>query len=344
MRRAEEGGDTDFVPAVAVDPVELPAGSGGRRLAAVKSLAGLLVQAIVVAFGVVTVIFVLLHVIPGDPARAVLGNSASPEAVEALREQLHLNDSMLQQYLLFLGDIVQGTFGHSITNPEETVLGLIGESLEPTMALIFLTLLISVPLGILIGLYAGTTRSRLADLSLRAGTVVALAMPAFFLGSLLILFLVLELGVAPAGGWSDEFPAQLRYLWLPALTLCALTTPIFARAVRQRAKVIMRSSFVEAAHARDVSRRRLVLRHVLPNSALPAITLIGLNAAFLISGAVVVETLFGLPGLGTLLLNSVQVRNYPVIQGVTIVAGLFVVLCNFTADAVVRFVDPRTRE
>lgn len=315
----------------------------GRTWALVKSLAGLVVQAVIVAFGVVTVTFILAHVIPGDPARAVLGNSASPHAVAALREELHLNDSLPEQYWLFLSGIAHGSLGNSLTNSNESVTGLIGGSLEPTFALIFLTLLISVPLGIAIGLHAGTTEAKSVDFGLRVGTIVALAMPPFFLGSLLILIVTLELGIAPAGGWGTRFPEQLRYLWLPTVTLSALVTPIFARAVRQRAKVIMRSSFIEAATVRGVSRRRIILRHVLPNSVLPAITLIGLNAAFLISGAVVVETLFGLPGLGSLLLNGVQVRNYPVVQGVAIVAGLFVVLCNFTADAVIRAVDPRTR-
>jgi peptide/nickel transport system permease protein len=308
-----------------------------------RSIFSLLLQALVVAFGVVTVTFLLTHVIPGDPARAILGNSASPTAVENLREELHLDESLPQQYLTFLTDLTHGSLGNSLANRNESVSSLIGNSLEPTIALILLALLISVPLGIAIGLYAGTTSSKPIDLGLRAGTVVALAMPPFFLGSLLILVLTLELGIAPAGGWSSEFPEQLRYLWLPALTLSALATPLFARAVRQRAKVISRSPFIEAALARGIPRHRIILRHILPNSALPAITLIGLNAAFLISGAVLVETLLGLPGLGSLLLNAVGLRNYPVVQGVAIVAGLFVVFANFAADALVSAVDPRVR-
>lgn len=316
----------------------------GRGRAVLGSLASLLLQAIVVAFGVVTVTFFLTHVIPGDPARAVLGPNASPQAVESLREQLHLNEPLIQQYWRFLTELAQGSLGTSTANANETVTGLIGESIGPTMALIALTLAISVPAGIAIGLHAGTTRSRVAELGLSTGTIVALAVPPFFLGSVLLLVFAIELGIAPAGGWASSYPERLRYLWLPALTLSALVTPIFARAVRQRAKVVTRSSFVEAASARGIPRRRIVLRHVLPNSALPAIVLIGLNAGLLLSGAVVVETLFGLPGLGSLLLGSVQARNYPVVQGIAIVGGLFVVFCNFAADAIVRAVDPRTRE
>lgn len=311
--------------------------------AALRSFASLLAQAVAVAFGVVTVTFFLTHVIPGDPARAVLGPSASPQAVEALRAQLHLNESLPQQYWSFLSEIAHGSLGTSVANSNQPVTGLIGEALEPTVALIALTLLISVPLGIVIGLLAGTTRSRLTDLGLRAGTVVGLAMPPFFLGSVLLLVLALELGIAPAGGWASGYPERLRYLWLPALTLSALVTPIFARAVRQRAKVVMRTPFIEAASARGISRREIILRHVLPNSALPAIVLIGISAGFLVSGAVVVETLFGLPGVGSLLLNAVRSRNYPVVQGIAIVSGFFVVFSNFAADVVVRAVDPRTR-
>ncbi|MBS1882968.1 MAG: ABC transporter permease [Actinobacteria bacterium] len=308
-----------------------------------RSIASLLAQAVAVAFGVVTVTFLLTHVIPGDPARAVLGPSASPQAVDALRDQLHLNEPLLQQYWHFLGEVAHGSLGSSVGNANQSVTGLIGESLEPTLVLIALTLLISVPAGIVIGLHAGTTRSRLTDLGLRAGTVVGLATPPFFLGSVLLLLLALDLGVAPAGGWATGYPERLRFLWLPALTLSALVTPIFARAVRQRAKVVMRSPYIEAASSRGISRRRIVIRHVLPNSALPAIVLIGINAGFLIAGAVVVETLFGLPGIGSLLLGAVKARNYPVVQGVAIVAGFFVVFCNFAADAVIRAVDPRTR-
>ena len=311
--------------------------------AALRSIASVLAQAVVVAFGVVTVTFFLTHVIPGDPARAVLGPTASPQAVEGLREQLHLNEPLPQQYWNFLTEIAHGSLGKSVANSNQSVTGLIGEALEPTLVLIALTLLISVPLGVMIGLHAGTTRSRLTDLGLRAGTVVGLATPPFFLGSLLLLFLALELGVAPAGGWASGYPERLRFLWLPALTLSALVTPIFARAVRQRAKVVMRAAYVEAASARGISRRKIIFRHVLPNSALPAIVLIGINAGFLVAGAVVVETLFGLPGIGSLLLNAVRSRNYPVVQGIAIVSGFFVVFCNFAADVVIRAVDPRTR-
>jgi peptide/nickel transport system permease protein len=320
-------------------------GSRRARLRSVlRTLLSLFLQAVVVAFGVVTVTFFLTHVIPGDPARAVLGPTASPQAVEHLRNELHLNDSLLQQYFRFLGEIAHGSLGHSIANGNQSVTGLIGESIEPTLVLIALTLLISVPVGIALGLFSGTTRSPFADFSVRAGTIAALATPPFFLGSVLLLVVALELGLAPAGGWASSYPERLRFLWLPALTLSALVGPIFARAVRQRAKVVDRSAFVEAASARGVPRRQVVFRHILPNSALPAIVLIGLNAGLLLSGAVVVETLFGLPGLGSLLLSSVQTRNYPVIQGVTIVGGLFVVLCNFSADAVVGAIDPRTRQ
>ncbi len=307
------------------------------------SIARLLLNAFVVAFFVVTVVFFLTHVIPGDPARAVLGRNVSQASVESLRAKLHLNESIPAQYWRFLSELSHGSLGQSFKVSNDSVSSLVGSSLEPTIALILLTMLVSIPLGVVIGLRAGTTESRAIDFSLRLGNVVALAMPPFFLGSLLILVLTLKLGIAPAGGWSTQFPEQLRYLWLPVIALSALVTPLLARAVRQRAKVVMRSPYIEAALARGISRRRIILRHVLPNSALPAITLIGLNAALLISGTVVVETLLGLPGLGSLLLNAVQVRNYPVVQGVTVVAGLFVVFCNFVADAAVKAVDPRTR-
>ncbi len=325
-------------------PAVMTSTSARRRgVEVLRSIGGRLLQAVIVAFGVVTVTFFLIHVIPGDPARQMLGPQASPAAVATLQEQLNLNEPMFQQYLHFLSEAVRGQLGTSLAHQGLGVTDLILESVGPTLVLIALTLLFSVPLGIGIGLWAGTTGSRALDGGLRFGTVLALAMPPFFLGPVLILLVSLDLGIAPAGGWAESYPERLRYLWLPALTLSALMIPIIARAVRQRARVIMRSRFVEAAVVRGISRRRLIFAHVLPNSALPAITLIGLNAGILFSGAVVVETLFGLPGIGSLLLSSVQSRDYPVVQGIAILAGTFVVLCNFAADAVIRFVDPRTR-
>jgi peptide/nickel transport system permease protein len=209
--------------------------------------------------------------------------------------------------------------------------------------LIVLTMLFSSLVGIALGLWAGTTRSRALDGMIRLGAMVGLGTPPFFLGAVLIVVVSLELGLAPAAGAGDGYPDRLRFLWLPTLTLSGLFIPILARAVRQRARAVMGSQFVEAALARGVSHRRLVMVHVLPNSVLPAVTLMGVHAGALLASAVVVETLFGIPGLGTVLLAAVQGRDYPVVQGVVLVAGLFVVLCNLLADAAVRAIDPRAR-
>lgn len=331
----------ELVTAPAADGLASPSSGRGRRLAG--SLLSGLGKALAVAFGVVTITFMLIHLVPGDPARQVLGQQASPETVEALRQQLHLDEPLISQYVTFLGDLAQGDLGESIGQTNRSVVSLIWEGLDVTLVLILMTMTFSSLVGVAIGLWAGTTRSRALDGSVRLGSMVGLGTPPFFLGALLILFVSLELGLAPAAGTGEGFPDRLRYLWLPMLALSGLYVPMLARAVRQRARIVMSEQFVEAALARGISRRRLVFFHVLPNSALPAITLIGLNAGLLLSSAVVVETMFGLSGLGSVLLTAVEARDYPVVQGIAVVAGLFVVLCNLLADAVIRIVDPRAR-
>jgi peptide/nickel transport system permease protein len=333
---------TDVGTPTAVEGLARPSsGARGRRLA--RSLLTGVGKAVAVAFGVVTITFLLIHLIPGDPARQVLGQQASQETVDALREQLHLNEPILSQYGHFLGQLVQGDLGESISQTNRTVVSIITEGLDVTLVLIAMTMAFSSFVGITIGLWAGTTRSRALDGVIRLGSMIGLGTPPFFLGAVLILLVSLDLGLAPAAGTGSGFPDTFRYLWLPMLALSALYIPILARAVRQRARVVMGEQFVEAALARGISRRRLIYSHVLPNSALPAITLIGLNAGLLLSSAVVVETMFGLSGLGSSLLAAVEARDYPVIQGIAVVAGLFVVLCNLLADAAMQLTDPRAR-
>lgn len=300
-------------------------------------------QAIVVAFTVVSVAYFLVRLVPGDPARTILGPRGSPEAVAALREAMHLDGSILSGYRSYLEQLLQGDLGDSIIQEGRSVSGIIGAGLPVTLAVIAGAVLVSLAVGIPLGLIAALSRRKLVDQAARIWFVTLLAMPPFFLGLLLILFVALRLDLLPAGGWGDGWPDNLRYVILPSIALAGYLMPLIARTVRQVALDTVREEFIEAAVARGLRRRTIVLRHVLPNSLLPVITLLGLNLGALIAGAVVVESVFGLPGVGSSLVQAVSARDYPLIQGIAVVSALFVVFGNMLADMLYVIVDPRTR-
>lgn len=307
------------------------------------NLGGKLAQALAVGLVVVIITFSLVHAAPGDPVLNILGLNATPQSIEALRASLHLDDPITSQFGSYIGSLLQGDLGHSLLGQQPAVIDLISTDLPVTAAIVACTLAMSLILGIPLGLLAGLSRRRWVDLGVRAGATLLLATPVFYTGLLLIFFLAVRAGVAPAGGWAGSWPENLRYLWLPSLALSLYLAPIFARAVRQTARETMRQQFIEAAVARGLSSRRVVLRHVLPNSLLPVITLVGYNVGSLLGGAVIVESVFGIPGIGLELVHAVAQRDFPVVQGIALIAGLAVVFSNLVADALYAVVDPRTR-
>lgn len=311
-----------------------------RRL--LTLVAVLLLQALAVAFGVVVVTFLLIHLVPGDPARQVLGDEASEDAVAALRSQLGLDEPLSTQFFTYIGDVLRGDLGTSLAS-ERGVLEILSGGLGVTLVLVASTVTLSVVVGVPLGLVAAVTRRASIDRTVRLGAIALLATPSFVVSVVLILLVAVRAGLAPAGGWGDGYPDNLRYLWMPTIALSCYLTPVIARVVRQRAKAVLTEQFVDAAIARGLSLPRLTLRHVLPNSALPVITLIGLNFGGLVGGAVIVEAVFALPGLGGELVGAVATRDYTVVQGAALVTGLLVVISNTLAEIAVRVLDPRTR-
>lgn len=300
-------------------------------------------QALVVAFAVVTVSYLLVRLVPGDPAQAILGARATPEAVQALRHEMHIDQPLLQGYVDYLQGIVRGDLGDSIVQSDQSVAGIISRTLPVTLELIFATMVLSVLVGVPLGLLSALTPRPAVDHTTRVGLVILLATPPFFLGLLLIATFSLHWPLLPAGGWAGAWPANIRYVILPAVAMSAFLMPQIARTVRQVAIDVHQQDFIEATVARGMPSWVVVGRHVLPNSLLPVITLLGLNMGALIAGAVVVEAVFGMPGIGSQLVQSVAQRDYPVIQGIAIVSALFVVFANAAADALYVLADPRTR-
>jgi peptide/nickel transport system permease protein len=308
-----------------------------------RKLAQLLGKLALVALLVTMMTGLLIHLSPGNPARTILGNRASPAQVAELSQQMHLNAPLWEQIWLTVRGAATGNLGMSLSEPGRSVLSIILSALPVTLTLIAIAVVVSAVAGIALGLWGALTSHRLVDEGASGSAITLLALPPFVLALLLLEFVAVDWKVAPAGGWGLDWPDHLAYAWLPSLALCGLLMPQVLRTVRQTAGEIRAHDFIEAAHSRGLSAVRVTLRHVLPNAALPVITVLGLNAAGLIAGAVVVEAVFGLPGLGQVLENAVGARDYPLLQGVALVTALLVVIINAVTDLSYTLIDPRTR-
>ena len=301
------------------------------------------IQLVPVVVGVVVTTFLLIHLVPGDPATSILGVHATPESIAALRKEMNLDKPFLEQLRLFVSQLAHGSLGNSLVENGRSVTSIVFPAMAVTLLLTSVAVVFSLLLGIPLGLAAALWRRKGVDVAVRSLAAAMLATPPFLIGFLLLLFVSLKLSLAPAGGWSSGVSGELTHVWLPALALAVFLSPIVVRAVRQSALETHEEQFVEAAVSRGIRRRRLVFRHVLPNSLLPVITLVAVNVGGLISGAVVIEAVFDLPGTGSVLVQAVETRDYPVVQGVALVAAVLVVLVNLVADVLYMVVDPRTR-
>jgi peptide/nickel transport system permease protein len=281
--------------------------------------------------------------VPGSPARGILGPHANAQTVAALDAQLHLNLPLWRQFALYMDGLLHGDLGRSVVTPSETVAGAIGKSLPITLSIILCSVIISVIVGVAAGLWAASTKRGLIDLAMRAGAGALLAVPPFVIGLLLITVAALGLRILPAGGWGSGWPQNFEFLVLPSVALAGYLAPLILRAVRQAALDVSSQTYIEAAVSRGIRPSVIVLKHMLPNCLLPVIALLGVNIGYLITGAVVVEAVFGVPGVGTVLVQAVAVRDYPIIQGITVVTALMVVGVNLIADIAYQMVDPRTR-
>lgn len=322
-------------------PSRDPAPRRSRRLGVIQHATYRIVQLAAVVFFVTVGTAVLLRIVPGDPARTILGSHATPQSLQALRRQLGLNEPVSDQVSQTIVRIAHANLGTSIIYRGQSVLSVVAPSFGVTASLVGVTILMSVIAGIPIGLGLAISRSSFPDLAGRLVLTIAIAVPSFLVGLLLLLGISLKLGWAPPGGWAGSWPANARYVWLPAVALTAYLGPVIARAVRQAAQDTIGQEFVEAARARGIPRRRIIWRYIFPNALLPVITLLGYNASILISGAVTVEAVFALPGVGQVLATSVQARDYPVVQGIALITAVGVVAINLLTDVVYVLLDPR---
>jgi peptide/nickel transport system permease protein len=299
-------------------------------------------EAIPVLIGITLASFLLIHLVPGDPATIILGARATPEAVATLNHQLGLDEPVLAQYWDFISGAVTLDFGDSIK--QNTAIGpILGERIPVTGFLLIYSVLISIVVAVPLAIVSALRRNRPADHVIRLFSMVTFAMPSFLLGLLLILFFSLKLGWLPTAGYGDGFAEHIRYLTLPAITVGLYLAPILLRTLRVGIIETLDTEFVEAARARGLSERRIVFKHVLRNSLISTVTVLGLNIGFLLSGLVIIENVFALPGLGSELVHSILTRDYPLIQALTLVFGVAVITINLLTDLAYAKLDPRVR-
>lgn len=296
-----------------------------------------IVQAVLILLGVSFITFFLLYVLPADPVRQIAGRSATAATVENIRAQLGLDQPFVVQYGRYLAGLVQGDLGRSYLQKTE-VAELIASRLPATLQLMLAGIAAELVLGLGMGIAAALLRGRAADQALMMTSFVTVSAPQFVVSLLLLYVFAVKLGWFPIGGYGTW-----AHLVLPALTLGILGSGWYSRMMRSSMIDVLRADFIRTARAKGLTQSRVVLRHALPNAILPIIAMIGIDIGVFMGGIVVVESVFGWPGIGQLAWQAIQRVDIPIIMGVTLVSACAIVLGNLLADVLAPFVDPRIR-
>jgi ABC-type dipeptide/oligopeptide/nickel transport system permease component len=298
-------------------------------------------QTIPVLFGITLISFFMLRLIPGDPAAQMLGTRAGTEEnIARVRHQLGLDQPLIVQYLRFLEGIVRGDLGDSFFY-KQPVLSLVAERVPVTIGLVLYASLISLVLTFPMALLAALKKDRPVDHAIRAIFLVTLGMPSFWVALMLMLVFSIRLGIFPISGKGHNLIENLRFLFLPAFTISVAMAPMLIRALRGSLIDVLQAPHVDFARAKGLPYRVVLIKHVLRNSLISTVTILGVNMGWLIGGTVVVETVFAVPGLGSLMINAIFARDYPMVQAITLVYALLVVGINFLTDISYSLLDPR---
>ncbi|EZH65448.1 peptide ABC transporter [Bacillaceae bacterium JMAK1] len=304
-----------------------------------------IVSLLPVLFVVSVVIFGIVHLTPGDPASYMLGEEASPEQVNELREELGLNDPIPVQYLNWLGGVVQGDFGDSYFM-NQSVLDAIFSHIGPTLSLAIVAEIIALSISIPIGIVAAIKRGTATDQSVMVVSLMGMAIPSFLLALFLALIFGVQLGWLPVAGYqplSNGLWNHLQYLILPAISLGAIQAALIARMTRASMLEVLNTDYIKMARSKGMKERTVIYSHALKNAFLPILTVIGATFGALVTGAVVTETIFNIPGIGQLIINSIERRDYTIIQGIVLFVTLIYVTINLIIDLLYGFIDPRVR-
>lgn len=299
-----------------------------------------LLQLLPVLLGISIIAFLLLKLSPGDPIRMLLGDRATEEAIATLRERYGLDRPLLEQYLVYVGNLLEGDLGRSIRY-RLPVADLILDYLPRTLLLMAYVLVLTLPTTVALAILAARHQGRWPDQLIRAFAVCGMTIPVFWLGIMLSRLFGVELGWFPVSGYGRNFLEHLHHLFLPALSTAVWLVPILVRNLRAAIIEQMEADYVVAGRSKGLPERYIFLRHILMNSLLPTLHLLGVMVAFLIGGTVVVEIVYAVPGLGSLMIASVIARDYAVVQGLTLFYALGTILVTLAVDLLTTLIDPR---
>jgi ABC-type dipeptide/oligopeptide/nickel transport system permease component len=299
-----------------------------------------LIQAIPVLIGVTIIVFFLIHLVPGDPARTALGIHATPQGIESLHRLWGLDRPLPDQYWLFIKRLATGDLGTSLRY-EQSAGSLVIERMPVTLWLLIystiLTCLIAVPSAMLAASKSGAIRDRVV----RWVSVVSLGIPGFWLGLVLVEYVAVEAGLFPPAGYGKGFAGHLESMFLPSLTIAAGLFPLVIRSLRAELLRVAEADFVTTARAKGLTERQIRYRHVLRNALAPSVTVLAVNISFLVGGTLVIEQVFSLGGVGTLMLQAINNRDFPVVQAVTLILAVVVIVVNILGDLIQALIDPR---
>lgn len=296
-----------------------------------------LLLSLITLFGVSVIIFMMLRVLPGDPARVIAGLNASEDTVARLRDQLGLDDSLLSQYGSFLSGVLQGDLGQSARTSRPVTAEIVAR-LPATLALAAVATVVGSVLGIFAGVVAAVKRNTVLDHAISSVAMMGVSMPVYWLGLLLILLFAVTLGWLPAAGAGEPLS-----IVLPAVTLAAFSTALVSRMTRASMLEVMGQDFIRTAQAKGAPPAVVILKHGLRNASIPILTVISLQFGALLGGAVLTETVFGWPGIGRLLVDSIFARDFTVVQGIVLVYAALFILVNVVVDVLYVVIDPRIR-
>ncbi|MBA3041371.1 MAG: ABC transporter permease [Alphaproteobacteria bacterium] len=299
-------------------------------------------QFLPVLFGISVITFILVRLIPGDPARVLLGTRATPTAIAKIRAQYGLDEPLWLQYFYFLENLGRGEMGKSILYKID-VLKLIATRIEPTLALVLVSVLLAVLIAVPMAALAARNQGGVPDHAVRVVSTLGIGFPPFWLALMLIILFSVKLGVFPVSGYGNSLGDKLWHLALPGLTVALSLSTVLTRSLRAAMVQGLKSDVATAARARGMPESIVFWRHVVPNSLVPTINLLAVNIGWLIGGTVVIESVFALPGMGQLLVRAIFSRDYMVVQGVAMVFACATVLVNFLADIVTVAADPRVK-
>jgi peptide/nickel transport system permease protein len=298
--------------------------------------------AVLVLFGLLVATFFIIHLVPGDPVRIVLAGRATPETIARVRHQLALDRPLWTQFSLYVSHTLRGHFGTSFTL-DSPVAQIIGQRLGVSAALIAYGMLLSLLIGVPLAIIAALRPNTWLDNSIRLGTTFTFALPGFWLGLMLALIFGLKLGWFPVSGYESGIVGILRTLTLPALALGLALAGVVVRTLRSSLLEVLQSEHIEATRSRGLGELRIVGHHALRLSVMATLTILSVNIGFLIGGTVVLEQVFQLPGLGSLLVEAVEKRDYQLVQALTLLAGAAVVLASLATDVAQALLDPRVK-